>query len=84
MINEDSKVQIKLSDASSKEQSLKDFENIQKIVEGELGLSELDEFSKRRMITICQKRLEVIKAKVEEKKREADKLEDLLYKVKKL
>ena len=84
MIDETSDFKIETIDVSSREQELKDMETLQKIIEGQVKITELDEFTKRRIIKICNDRLDVMKAKVENRKKEILRLEEILHKVKRI
>jgi len=84
MIDENYDLKLKLVDASSKEQNLKDMEILEKILEGEITIEKMDEFSKKRIIKICNERLKVMNAKVENMKNRTERLKDLLVKVEKI
>ena len=75
---------LKIVDASSREQELKDMEILQKILEGRINLVELDEFTKRRIIKTCNKRLCEMKNKVENIKNKTKRLQEILHKVEKI
>ena len=84
MIDSTSNFKIDTIDSSSKEQELKDFGILQKILNEEISIAELDDFTRRRIIKICNNRLEVMKARVESRKKETERLEELLHKAEKL
>ena len=66
------------------EQKLEDFSALKGLMEGTIKLEQLDEETKIRLIDLCNDRLDVMKQKVEEKRKEADALEKLLDIVKKI
>ena len=84
MIDSTSNFKIDTIDSSSKEQELKDFGILQKILNEEISIAELDDFTRRRIIKICNNRLEVMKARVESRKKGTERLEELLHKAEKL
>lgn len=66
---------------NSIEQKLKDFETLEKLVNGDVGVELLEEDLKSRLINLCEERLEAVERKIAKKTSEADALEKYLKKL---
>lgn len=55
-----------------------DFELLKKLMEGKIDISEIDNESKKRLISICNNRLDGVKKQIRNKKNEIKQMEDLL------
>lgn len=78
---EETQIQTLQLEIKNETNEMDDFDLLKKLIEGRIDIAEIDNESKKRLIAICNNRLEGIHKQIYDKKNEIRQMESMLAKI---